>query len=182
MDKVNPLNPLITKLQKLDYQQDSGKRWEHSRVSWTTNQLALQSYVKRFQKNNPGELLNFEWFNSENYLPIYLACIHDLGKQPLHRNQKAIQPNWFLKFPTLPFVAPYKKLLASLPNSMGRPVGLIFPRKGFGQGLIIHNGSINDYVPHDTGFHVYRTKENSSHEFFIVQSYSSLITKLKSGF
>lgn len=182
MDKVNPLNPLISKLQKLNYAEDSAKRWEHSRVSWTINQLTLQSYMKRFQKENPGELLNFEWFNLDNHLPIYLACVHDLGKQPLHRNQKAIQPNWFLKFPTLPFMSHYNKLLENLPSTETRTVGLIFPRKGFGQGLILHNGDINDYVPHDTGFHVYRTKENATTDFLIVQPYSSLIAKLKSGF
>jgi len=182
MDKVNPLNPLISKLRAANFKEDNAKRWEHSRVYWTVQQLGLQKELKKFERENRVDFLSFQWLNDLSCLPMYLACVHDLGKQPLHRQQKAIHPNWFKDFPKLPFIEHYVDLVKNLPPIIDRPIVLIFPRKGFGQGLILHNGDLVDYLPFDTGCHVYRMKENSNNDFLIVQSYSSLVSIFKSGF
>lgn len=181
MERVNPLNQLISKLQAANYKEDNAKRWQHSRVHWTVQQLALQKERKQFERQNGNELLTFEWLNGLGCLPVYLSYVHDLGKQPLHKQPKAVQPNWFKAFPSLPFISHYVELVKSIPVNIDKPIGLIFPRKGFGQGLILHNGDLEDYVPFDTGCHVYRMKENSNNDFLIVQSYSSFVESLKSG-
>ena len=55
-------------------------------------------------------------------------------------------PRWFENFRGLPFVAPFHDFITAVgPSSDLKPSGLVFPRKGFRQGLVIYNGDLNEY-------------------------------------
>jgi hypothetical protein len=79
------------------------------------------------------------------------------GPHQLELRQDAILPKWFMEFSHLPFYDVYLAMHERVAEKAdGRPVGLIFPRKGIRQGLIIHNGDMDTYVPEKTSCHLYR--------------------------
>jgi hypothetical protein len=55
MDKINPLNPLLSKIAKFEHVDTHGKQWESNRVEWTLRRLKLEKKRKeisnKFQVN-----------------------------------------------------------------------------------------------------------------------------------
>ena len=94
-------------------------------------------------------------------------------KVPLHQAAEAFHPVWFKTFMKLPFMKEYETAfdLAAAAAS-NKPVGLIFPRRGFQQGLIVHNGNFYTYVGDQCSCHVYKT----SKVILIVQPLQSFLT------
>lgn len=136
--------------------------WEHARVEFTMNRLGLAARRRALaQANEETEgvaALTFMTFNATfSDFPMTLGC-HRLGhlEKPLHLLPQAILPQWFRNFAHLPFIKPYEELY----NRLGKvahikPVGMIFPRRGFKEGLILHNGHPDDFVPPKTSCHLY---------------------------
>jgi len=55
---------------------------------------------------------------------------------------------------------------------------MVFPRKGFPDGLIVHNGQIEDFLPAHSGCHVYHGGPKHSLRL-VVQPYRLLLDHLR---
>lgn len=70
--------------------------------------------------------------------PVVLAADRLDGVR-LHQDQDCVLPNWFTRFTELPFVGPFGAHLEAVQASRpGKAAGLVFPRVGLVQGLVIH--------------------------------------------
>jgi hypothetical protein len=92
----------------------------------------------------PG--LSFGIFREEYpTYPVLLQCSRLEGLR-LHTDPKSILPVWFKNFESLPFVPPFVAFhdsIVAVEKLGGRGVGLVFPRKGFQQGLVVHTAVAN---------------------------------------
>lgn len=173
MEHINPTNPLLGAFEKFEQSVFAVKRWETARVDWTLRRLKLLDKRKEILRETGG--LAFADFNRVIPFPIHLFSEAMIGMKPIHRDPKAIHPMWFKSFAMLPFVQKYGEVFDKLVNAgIDKPIGMVFPRKGFAQGLILHNGSPDHFVPPKSGCHFYRggTKHKVN---LVVQVYSNLI-------
>ena len=106
-------------------------------------------------------------------LPIWLGAstLPRLGC-PLHLSNRAVFPLWLGKFDKLPILPPFMALCREADPDI--PVGLIFPRKGFQQGLILHSGG-QDYIASRGSAIVWRDNGRE----LIVQSLATFVAHLK---
>ena len=103
------------------------------------------------------------------------------GVQQLHRDPRAIHPMWFKSFLSLPFVKLYEERLEELYDAkQKKPFGMVFPRKGFAQGLILHNGNWDLFVPNQSSCHIFKGSKKKSMTL-LVQPYSSFIDHVRDG-
>ena len=56
--------------------------------------------------------------------------------------------------------------------------GLVFPRRGFREGLIAHNGDWSAFVPAGVGAHLFKLSES---ETLVVQPYSAFLSHVREG-
>ena len=156
--KRNPFSRLIESggLEGVDRLND--ERFEHAKVRYVMQRVGLSKRVSELQRtissNRDEQVLSFEAFRSAfPDFPVQLTCVN-INKPPLHRDRHAVHPRWFRNFRHLPFYKPYAEFYENVGDGL-TPVGLIFPRKGFQQGLVLHNGPLEEYVPSNGGAHVY---------------------------
>lgn len=177
MDKINPLNPLLSKIAKFEQVDTHGKQWESNRVEWTLRRLKLEK--KRKEILELGPYYSFEAYNQVVNFPMYLFAEPLLNVPPIHRDPRTIHPFWFKAFRGLPFVERYEEqlepLLAKYPD---RPVGMVFPRKGFLQGLLIHNGDWELFAPLQASCHIFKSGKKREMNL-IVQPYSGFIDHVR---
>jgi hypothetical protein len=137
-------------------------RWEHARVEFILKHLGLVQHKKAF-KNFVREKKNDGLFTCELFLAAFPAFPLLLGTstlpmihEPLHRCEKAFHPEWFRNFMKLPFMEAYSELHDKYGDrTESAAVGLVFPRKGFPQGLLVHNGDLATFVPPNSSAHTY---------------------------
>lgn len=72
--------------------------------------------------------------------PVRLAASR-LDGVKLHTDPRAVLPALFRDFARVPFVVAYDALVEQRAGDDDRPLGLVFPRKGFRKGMIIHDGA-----------------------------------------
>ena len=98
---------------------------------------------------------------------------------PIFRDKKSVHPNWFKSFRTIPFVRKFEERLEEyLDNSdNSKPFGMIFPRKGFANGMIIHTGDWNVYVGCSSGCHLYKGSDTLGINY-VVQPYRWFIRNM----
>jgi hypothetical protein len=182
MGYVNPLNPLLGKIEKFEQSDFQLKQWESSRVEWTLRRLKLEGPRKEILADAVGGQYTFAEFNRVVDFPMYLSAEPMMGATPIHRDPHAVHPMWFKSFRSLPFVKLYEERLESWCDSkQDRPLGMVFPRKGFLQGLIIHNGDWERFVSPHSSCHVF--KGGKKHMMnLIVQPYIGFIDGLKGDF
>ena len=73
-------------------------------------------------------------------------------------------------FPQLPFVPLWEAFLEDVQQRHPQQsVGLVFPRRGFVQGMVIHNAGLR-YIEPGTGAVVFK----AANEWIVVQSFTSL--------
>ena len=144
--------------ERLDFERSA---WEHARVQFVIKHFRLQRHRHELLEEAPilhgARHLTFDGF-AQHFptFPIRLVTENLGGQKPLHRDQKAVLPYWFKSFTELPFMPPYEEALTRH-MAFGRPVGMIFLRSGFKQGLVIHNGGEN-YLPEKTSCFLHRYK------------------------
>jgi hypothetical protein len=182
MDLVNPLNPLLGKIEKFEQSDFQLKQWESSRVEWTLRRLKLERQRKEILSESVGGKYTFAEFNRVVDFPMYLAAEPMIGTPPIHRDPHSIHPMWFKSFCSLPFVKLYEeKLEAWFSGKRDRPLGMVFPRKGFLHGLILHNGDLERFIAPQSSCHVF--KGGKKHMMnLIVQPYTGFIDNLKGDF
>jgi hypothetical protein len=117
--------------------------YESSRVTFLLKQTGrgpLEPALRRQHVDQFGSpALTFAGF-AERFpeFPVLLGAAWRPGV-PLHEDPKATLPVWFRDFPKLPFMPAFYELVArTRASARGRAAGLIFPRKGFDQGLVVH--------------------------------------------
>lgn len=182
MDNVNPLNPLLGKIEKFQQADNQVRQWESSRVEWTLRRLKLESQRKEILAAAIGGQYTFSEFHRVvSDFPMHLTAEPLINAKPLHRDPRAIHPMWFKSFRNLPIVKQYEERFEELYRTFqGKPFGMIFPRKGFAQGLILHNGDWDLFVPTQSSCHIF--KGGKKHAMtLLVQPYSGFIDHVREG-
>jgi hypothetical protein len=173
-EQVNPRNPLLTQLQRAVQRAGQPDFWEAARVEYVLKTLSLTRYRSQLRLDSAGGPLSFAPVNEKLGLPVVIHADAG-GAIPLHRLDKAVHPNWFKNFAKLPFAQVYlAKLSAYSLCGDTRPLVLVFPRKGFAQGLCVHNGSMQ-YVETGAGVHLFRAAAGD----LIVQPFRDVISKVR---
>jgi len=166
----NPFHAL--KKQSVEaWKADTENKFESSHVHHTFQRLKLdveERALRKELKEQDLELLTFRAFNSRfPTFPIALSCSRNMAytdrkgnvvaaRGPLHTLAEAVHPQWFKKFMSLPFMYAYREIWDSMVTERAfRPLGMVFPRKGFQQGLIVHNGDVEKFVPAGSSCHLY---------------------------
>jgi hypothetical protein len=180
MERINPLNPLLGKIERFEQSDSQAKHWESSRVKWTLQRLNIVKQRKELACLAGNGAHTFVEFNRVVDFPMYLCSDSLQGIKPIHRDPKAIHPLWLKSFRSLPFVERYEEHFRTMISTYKhKPLGMIFPRKGFAQGLIIHNGDWELFVAPNSSCHVYRSKKQAMN--LIVQPYSGFIDHIREG-
>ncbi len=94
----------------------------------------------------------------------------------VHRDYHSLEPMRYKAFEQVPFVVAYGKMSDRLQEvAVGRSVGLVFPRRGIIQGLMIHDDINHRYWTE--GFaQVFKYRDDGGTEFqLIVQRFSDVI-------
>ena len=180
----HPLSPLSVP----DYDDSTVQieKWESARVEYTIKRLKLGSHVlKELHSQVPGGKLSFADFNNRfPTFPMLLAASSLHGEKPLHRHPKGIHPMWFKSFTGLPFIRFYEEELerhkSDIFGDESRVLGMVFPRKGFAHGLIIHNGEWQTYLPKNSGCHLYQGGKIKSMTL-LVQPFTALLDHVLGG-
>ena len=183
--KNNPFNLLRATSQDAVALQASAA-YEHQAVLRTLKLTGLEPYRRdllRAAAQHFGEArLTFLQFHAAfPDFPLRLACnnMKHLPK-PLHLLQEAIFPVWLKAFSQLPIIKPYEAFFDSveIEEQGHRPIGLIFYRRGFPDGLILHNGDPFKFVPPRAGCVLYRGAGGKKAMNLVVQRYSGLLQQL----
>jgi hypothetical protein len=159
--------------------EDTKVRHVMDRVGLVEEKKRLLRYVRRRYE---AERLTFRVFNEVfSTFPVYLSCNRLGNVEPLHKNPKAILPIWFKTFLHLPFMEAYEAAYDAWP-AKDRPFGMVFPRNGFKQGLIVHNGDLHQFVPPNASCHVYlggsdkkRRKKQHHQIMLVVQPFTAFL-------
>lgn len=182
MDQINPLNPLLGKIEKFEQAESSIRQWESARVEWTLRRLKLEPQRKEILTSSVGNQYTFAEFRRVvSNFPLHLIAEPLKDSMPIHRDPRAIHPMWFKSFRGLPFVKRYEERFEELYSTFqGKPFGMVFPRKGFAQGLVLHNGDWDLFVPTQSSCHVF--KGGKKHAMtLLIQPYSGLIDHIREG-
>ena len=183
-DKLHPLSPLSVP----DYDDSATKvgNWEAARVEHAVKKLKLGKHVLgELRSNAMGSVPSFDDFNARfPTFPLLLSANPLAGEKPLPRDPKGIHPMWFKSFRNLPFIKYYEEELARHQAEVfgedPRVLGMIFPRKGFAHGLIVHNGDWQTFLPHNAGCHLYQGGKGNS-VTLVVQPFTALLDHIKAG-
>ena len=128
-----------------------------------------------------GDGLYWHAFNETVMFPMFLWST-TLGKpceKPVHLQPDYIFPRWFTKFTKLPVFKEYRGWQEQFAEHIGKqPFGLIFPRKGFQYGLVLHNGDMGRFAPLGEGYYIYATK-GRKHQTYVVQTFKSLLDRVE---
>jgi hypothetical protein len=180
-DQVNPLNPLLGKIERFENADASVRQFESTRVEWTLRRLNMESQLRKIKQQSHDGLITFDDLNQTVDFPIHLKSESLKGEIPIHRDQRSTHPMWFKGFLKLPIVQKFEELFEAYhaKHTGDKPIGMVFPRKGFAQGLIIHNGDWNLYVPPNSSCHLYQGGNKTTS--LIVQPYMGLVDHVKTS-
>ena len=178
---VNPFNLLNSGDEHERFEVSQNRAWEGGLVRHVMTRCGLGRHIRAFQAAHQQQFgfrdLTFAAFNTEFHtFPVFLGCSR-LRHIPvsLHCFKGAILPLWFKTFLKLPFMPPYMELHNSFGESAKlKPIGLVFPRKGFQKGLVVHNGEFHMFVPPQSSVHVYHGGGRKPLDL-IVQPFSSFL-------
>lgn len=159
-DKPTPLQ-LLQRLDRDSLAQHTDRTYENARIRYMLSQLGLGRVSRDFERfvvERCGEedaFFTFPLFE-EFFGPLPLLLHIDRLKDgpPLHERDDCAHPLWWKRFFKLPFVSRYLEWRESV-GAQRRPTGLIFPLKGFPQGLVVHDGSLEKFLDKRQAAHVY---------------------------
>lgn len=173
----NPNNPLLAKLQSIDVNSVTNASWEHARITHLIQVMGFKTLASELKKVSAGSLFKFDDFNDScSDFPMVLFAYTLNGNPPIHRDNRSVHPMWFKSFTGLPLVKVYLERLKQF--SKRKPVGMVFPRKGFQQGMILHNGDHDKFVPTGSGCHLYKAEDGTT---MVVQPFTGFLNHLRSS-
>lgn len=171
----NPFDPLQSRVDRFLNHDLRAQQWESSRVEWLAKKLGIAAEIKELRRGSAFAdrvlLHEFnEWFSM---FPMQFVAEALIGEKPLDADLQYAHPKWFQSFLDLPIVRLYERhFVAWQAGDDKRPLGMIFPRLGFQQGLVIHNGGFG-FVPAHGSAHVFNPGRGA--EWYCVQPFSQLI-------
>jgi hypothetical protein len=173
----NPNNPLLAKFQSIDAHSVTSAAWEHARIMHLIQVTGYKTLLSELKQIAATSTYTFDDFNQVcNDFPFVLFADTFKGQPPIHRDNRSVHPMWFKSFTVLPLVKKYLEKHKSFSGK--KPVGMVFPRKGFQQGLILHNGDPDKFVPSGSGCHLYKAEDGST---MVVQSFTGFLNHLRSN-
>ena len=155
--------------------------WEHARVQFVIKSFKLQRFRKdllsQAETLHGARHLTFRGF-AEQFpsFPLRVVAENLGGQVPLHKNSKAVLPYWFKSFTGLPFMDAYREALREN-TRFGWPVGMVFPRRGFQQGLIVANIDAN-LIPIKVSCFMHRCKLHKEIQTFYVLPFHVLLKQV----
>jgi hypothetical protein len=154
---TNPTNPLLSQVARFEQGETSDRQWESGRVEWLLRRLKLNKERLELLADSSTALYSFAEFNRVVPFPVWLGSDRLKGHLPIHKDPRSIHPLWFKSFTSLPFMRAFEARFDELSAaSNGKPIGMVFPRKGFQQGLIVHTGSYEHFVMPGASCHVFK--------------------------
>jgi hypothetical protein len=156
-------------------------RWEEAVVRHTLSQFSLGSDVRRklamrWKEERGIAALKFSVFNDTFPDFPFLLGTTRLGEKAVHKDPKATEPSRFKVFRCVPFVEAYRDFYQQNYHPHGlRKLGLVFPRRGFKYGMIIHNDNSETYWSSGLCW-VYKSKHGDK---LYVQPFSQLLKSIK---
>lgn len=141
--------------------------------------------LREAQENATGTPnLTLSAFNSVfPSFPMYLGASR-LGGIQLHLENSAMIPAMFKTFGATPFVSAFDAFYeVSEDRSGGRPVGMVFPRKGFKNGLIIYATDDLKVLPFGEreGYFAYVSGKKKAQQWLLVRSFQKTIEAIHNG-
>jgi|TARA_R110000751_G_scaffold47597_13_gene106518 hypothetical protein len=181
MNGINPLNPLFGQIEKFEESHAQASKWESSRVEWTMRRLKLGDERKQMMHESgyAGNYTYEAFIRTVPSFPMDIVAEPRRDELPLHRDAKAVHPMWFKSFRSLSFVSVYEERFGESSREE-RPFGMVFPRKGFLQGLILHNGDWDLFIPPQSSCHLFKGGKKRSMNL-IVQPYQGFIDHVYKG-
>jgi len=171
----HPNNPLLSKFQAIDSKEVTKASWEHSRVMHIVQVMGYKNLVSDLKRVSQGSLFTLgDFVQVCDDFPVYLFAETLKGSPPIHRDNRSVHPIWFKSFTSVPFVKVYIERSKTFPTD--RPVGMLFPRRGFQQGMIIHDGDPERFLPPGSSCHLYRGDGGTT---MIVQPFTGFLNHLK---
>jgi len=156
-------------------------QWEEAVVKRTLKEFSLGPSTRRemakiWHDEHGSFALKFSVFNAMFAdFPFVLGTTRLDGKH-VHQDPKATEPARFERFSQVPFVEAYREFYQDVYCEANlRKVGLVFPRKGFRYGMVIHNDDSEDYWSSGLCW-VYKAKQGDR---LYIQPFSSLLEGIK---
>jgi hypothetical protein len=172
---TNPRNPLFRGIVRFEEQTQMAAGREAAFVTWTLKKLKCEAAAKRWFTESGATDWTFPLLSDLPGFPMRLQLAEERSL-PVHRDPKYVHPVWFKSFLDLPIVREYLETYD--PDAESRPQGLIFSRRGFARGLVLHTGDFTVFVPPNAACHVFRGGDHSRVSY-VVQSYASLIDGIR---
>ncbi len=162
----------------------SSVTFEEGKVNYILGMFKLNvrkagNALRRVEERESGQShLTLRAFNAVNSsFPMLLGATR-LGGMQLHTEASAMIPSLFKEFGGAPFVSAYEKFYEeNEPRASGRTVGLIFPRKGFRNGLVIYTTDDPQVIPlsEREGFFTYVSGKKKNRHWIIVRSFQKTL-------
>lgn len=172
------------------------RKWEHAITNHLMNKLGLNKRLKSLRKLNEElgheHLLTQEAFRAMfPTFPIRFETsrlrgieIPDVDSRTqvdyrVERCGRFWEPNRFKSFNRVPVVGLYNLLLSELPEDIVSclPVGLVFPRKGFTHGMVIHNDDSEKFWTHGSAWVFKGTKAHPKKQY--MQPFIDVVKAIK---
>ena len=174
------------------------RQFEHERVRFVLRRFKLDSFGHELLtmggESKANQWLRFSAFNSMFPSFPFVLGIHRLRNLPLpgsakttssdysvHTDPNCVEPARFRKFTWCPFVVAYDELYETLAEnvaSAGLHLGLVFPRSGLKEGMVIHNDASEHFWTRGLCW-VY--KDEALDRKLYVQPFSDLIDAIHAG-
>lgn len=135
------------------------------------------------QQNGSPDLTFRAFHQQEPSFPLYLGASRLDGVQ-LHLESGAMIPALFKTFGAAPFVTAYDRFYEATAERAGdRPVGLIFPRKGFKNGLVIYAADDLQVIPlgEREAFFTYVGGKKKDRHWMLVRSFQKVLEAVHNG-
>lgn len=170
---------------RLEAQADAA--FEEGKVLFTLRAFGLNAArtaaeLRRHEEAERGvPALTFRAFHARfPSFPLLLGTSR-LDGGALHLDRRALLPALFREFTRAPFVTAYEAFYERhAERAGGRPVGLVFPRKGLRHGLVVYAGGLDDlpFGPRETAL-VYAGGPAAGGRGLVVRSYQRLLEALR---
>ena len=189
---ANPFSQILKTKNPGDITRLEEEAWEHSRVRHAMKKLGLnkndeRTVVKECEQFCGSPQLRFDVFcdhfssfpfilttNRLRGLPLPYGKKQTPKNYQVHTDQHSFEPERYKKFDWVPFVIAYRDFKEKVGES-DRSIGLVFPRRGFQQGMIIHNDYSEQYWTTDSCW----VHKDSDGEKLFVQPFDALLIGIK---
>jgi hypothetical protein len=177
---INPLSPFLDGITRFEQSDEALRGFESGLVSWTLSRLKREAALKQLKKEKDYFLTFDDFRTAIPDFPVYLVAEPLADSGPIHRDSRFVHPLWFKSFFGLPIVSKYEEYFSELKSFLGgKPLAMIFPRKGFLKGLILHNGDPELYLPEKSSCHLYKGKQGKT---LLVQPYMAFTDHVQKTF